>query len=210
MEAKWKPYMTPDEYRKYEVDLALKGIKPSIGSGLGIALIDKKGFLEYPVELHLTLNKHNANISNKIIAFCQIILFDKKDADQINSNKMLIYNKKSIVIVGYLNEYNGFSGEKKWSPCKSMREAYNYFNNPNVHIGFHGTNVNVAKKIKQTGFRDLKFLEATNTPANYFTPNIWYAYNWAHFKGQKGVILVCLLSFKNPIKSIKFVRYFKL
>ena len=218
MVTKWKPFMTPDKYRKYEIDL-IKNHKKIIASGLGFTLINKnklntvkkEGFVDYPITIYDSFDKfitHNDNI--EIILFCQIIILNESDGDISNPHKLIIYNKKSIVIVGYLNEYNSGLVNHKWNPINSIKNAYNYFNNGPTMIGFHGTDANTAQLIKRDGFRPFAFLKDALVPANYFTPYIWYAYNWAHFKGQKGVVFVCLLSFDHPMPKRTFESIYKI
>lgn len=197
--------MQPDEYRKYEIDI----IKQGKFSGLGIAIINKNelsnikrtGF-NYPVTLYNSFKNIKTN-GDATIVFCQFIIFKEADADMTNKNEIIINNNKSIVIVGYLNEYKE-NNVSIWSPCKSIKTTYKHFNDRNILIGFHGTDLKAAKEIKLNGFREFHHLRSFNIPANYFTPYIWYAYNWAYFNGQKGVIFVCLISLDHPMPKRSF------
>jgi hypothetical protein len=195
--------MKPDEYRKYEVS-TIRSSKDIIISGLGITLIDKsmfnniktKGLVGTPITIYNSIK--DIYEPNKIILFCQVIVKNKKDADIHDSNTIVVFNEKCIVIVGYLHEYT-YNSYTRWNPINSVINAYKYFDNKNIILAFHGTNLSNSKSIKKDGFRSFRNLKDTNTAANYFTPYIWYAYNWAHFEGSPGVIFVCLISLKNPM-----------
>jgi hypothetical protein len=202
MVIKWKPDMKPDQYRKYEVN-TLRKHKNVIVSGLGITYINKEEKKPvFPITLY---NSFNTYEPNKIIAFCQFIILNKDDANIINKNTIIILNEKCVVIVGYLNEYMTRSPFiNKWSVVNSIRNAYKFFNDEHILIGFHGTDKNTAKIIKKDGFRDFNNLKLLNIPANYFTPYIWYAYNWAYSGNTPGTILVCLISLKKPMPQRSF------
>jgi hypothetical protein len=105
-----------------------------------------------------------------------------------------------------LKEYDGSSSKI----IKSISGAYKHFKGQQTLIGFHGTGTVAARNIKRDGFRDISWLKDAGVPANYFTPYIWYAHNWAHFKGQAGVIFVCMISFDNSMPKRTWDSIYKI
>jgi hypothetical protein len=211
----WKPILSPQNARKWEVDIIkkLKDNKHYPLNGLICCTVSITKFVTIADHGFApgTIGKYTfpETIKRSELALVCHVVFCSADDGEFEKDICTIKNPHSIVVIGQFKPYNTPGETRGWTPTKSVKDALAYNKSIPPIYAFHGTNCESAKTIIRSGFRTLDNMKEDNKrgvkkahtiEGNYFTPYPWYAANFA----EPNNLLVCQIKLKHPMTEKEF------